>query len=294
MGNACTHEDSSQYAEFTPRTRASMEEPSPVRLMLRHSDGTSPRPMTPEERAYLREKKRMERRRRESYVRAVSDRSAGTPASSSSPPKLAPDDASDAVARSAASALGGWGSDAAPAVLGNPPPGEQASPPRADRTARPASAARLDRITEDAEGAAKQSWLASLPFRHEQGRRNDSPLLQDVSAAIAAVAATPNPLPPTAASQLPGGSAPVLQPSTAPAHAGGLGVPAANPASDRLRPSSPTAVQRKYHTGSPTHPPSMGGLGLHRVPGGPGIQVSKGRIRSVTSPVKSGALKEKR
>ena len=35
MGNACTHEDSSQYAEFTPRTRASMEEPSPVRLMLR-------------------------------------------------------------------------------------------------------------------------------------------------------------------------------------------------------------------------------------------------------------------
>jgi hypothetical protein len=206
---------------MTPRTRTRVE-PAPL-LLLRHptGDGSSPRPMTPEERQYLRERKRLERLNQEAYLRSVTS----TPASQR--PVL--EEAGDAVAHSAAEVLGSWGAGtvpapAVPAAISPPPakgvglaknsskklsPLQLHGPTRADQAHRGVRA-----LAEERE----RSWIDVL--RHDKANEHgggDHPsLLRDVSSALTAIVPEPS----TAQAETDGISSPIRPPSIS-----GLGLP---------------------------------------------------------------------
>ena len=225
---------------MTPRTRKRVE-PAPL-LLLRHptGDGSSPRPMTPEERQYLRERKRLERLNQEAYLRSVTS----TPASQ----REVLEEAGDAVAHSAAGVLGSWGAGtvpapAVPSAISPPPakgvglaknsskklsPLQLHGPTRADQAHRGVRA-----LAEERE----RTWIDVL--RHDKANGHgggDHPsLLRDVSSALTAIVPEPS----TAQAETD-----VLQASLSPA------------------PSKPTVMFAQERISSPIRPPSISGLGL--------------------------------
>lgn len=228
-------EDGGRY--LTPRTRAREVEPVPFRFMLRHptGDGKSPRPMTPEERQYLRERKRKERLKQEAYLRHVTCASEHGQSTEKETPGVL-DEAGDVVANTAAGVLGGWGASAVTDSADDSPQraGEHpASPMRSDQAhcGTSARAAYMGCIAEE----RMPSWTDVL--RHDDanrhGSRDDPSLIRDVSAALTAV--VPAPLFAQAETN-------VLQVS--------------------MSPSKPVMFALKRT--SPIRPPSIEGLGLQR------------------------------
>ena len=231
MGNACTHEeDTGRF--LTPRTRARVD-PAPL-LLLRHpkGDGSSPRPMTPEERQYLFERKRLQRLNQQAYLRSVTSES--TSASQREVLESLMEEAGDAVPHSAAGVLGSWGAGTVPSPLAAVSPPPEGLAQKSSKELSPSqlhSPTRADRVAEE----RGRSWIDVL--RHDKANVNDDDpsLLRDVSSALTAI---------------------VPEPSTAQAETDAL-QPSLSPA-----PSKPTVTFAQERISSPMRPPSIAGLGL--------------------------------
>ena len=251
MGNVCCHEEDIGF--LTPRTRARAEPPS--LLLLRHGsgDGSSPRPMTPEERQYLRERKRIERLKQEAYLRSVSSQAASHRAARGgsqiskierfiardlhdSTEKDLPvvlEEAGDVFAHSAAGVLGSWGTGTVPAQVV-----PDCSPPRATKDEWLAKKS-FEKVALAQE--RERSWTDALRHDkangHSVGGRDNPSLLRDVSSALTAIVPAPS------AAQA---ETDVLLAELSPA------------------PSKPTVTFAQERISSPIRPPSIGGLGLKR------------------------------